>query len=118
MARKFSCQICNGFSIFRCVLKVCLMNAGDFALFDLTIQRRGRGWRWSVIDGSGTPLLTGTECSRTAAHYKATRAIFQMLLIAPYRVRISPAAWSLALKIEAPRTSLDPGRRRGLRSRG
>jgi len=75
------------------------MNAGDFALFDLSIQRRGRGWRWSVIDRSGTPLLAGSECSRTAARYKATRAVFQMLLTAPYRNQTSPAAWSLASNI-------------------
>src|SRR3954465_8215995 len=56
------------------------MNADAFALFDLSIHRRGRAWRWSIIDRSGNPLLIGSEFSRTAAHYSATRAIFQMLL--------------------------------------
>lgn len=68
------------------------MIAGDFALFDLSIYRRARAWRWSVMDRSGAPVLTGSERSKSAAQYMAARAVFQLLLTAPYRNRISRAA--------------------------
>ena len=61
------------------------MTVGDFALFDLWIRRRGRGWRWSVSTPSGNLLLVGSERSRSAARYMAARAVFQLLLTAPYR---------------------------------
>lgn len=61
------------------------MRVGDFALFDLWIDRRGRGWRWSVSSPSGDLLLVGRERSRSAARYMASRAMFQLLLTAPYR---------------------------------
>jgi len=64
------------------------MAFGDFALFDHSICRRGRSWRWSVSDRSGSPLLAGDERSRSAAQYMAARAIFQLLSTAPYRSRM------------------------------
>ena len=51
------------------------MIAGDLPIFDLSIYRRGRAWRWSVIDRSGISVLTGCERSRPAARYMAARAI-------------------------------------------
>src|SRR4051794_13672302 len=70
------------------------MLAGDFARFDFSICRRGRAWRWSVLDGSGISVLTGSERSRPAAQYMATRAVFLLLSTAPYRNRISAVAES------------------------
>lgn len=64
------------------------MAFGDFALFDISICRRGRTWRWFVSDRCGSPLLAGDERSRTAAQYMAARAMFQLLLTAPYRSRM------------------------------
>lgn len=61
---------------------------GDFTLFDLSICRRGRAWRWSVFDQSGKLLFVGDERGRSAAQYMAARAMFQLLLTAPYRSRI------------------------------
>ncbi|RZM94005.1 hypothetical protein CWO91_39715 [Bradyrhizobium genosp. SA-3] len=63
------------------------MTSADFALFEFSISRRGRTWRWSVSDQCGNLLLAGNERSRPGAQYMAARAIFQFLLTAPYRNR-------------------------------
>jgi len=65
------------------------MTADDFAFFEHSICKRGRGWRWSVTDRSKKLVLAGREKSQSAAYYKAARAIFEMLLTAPYRGRLT-----------------------------
>jgi len=56
----------------------------QFPVFDKTVSRRGRAWRWFVSTNEGKILMRGTEGSRPAARYQANRAIF-LLLAAPYR---------------------------------
>lgn len=85
------------------------MTVGDFAVFDLWIQRRGRGWRWSVSAPGGDVLLVGSERSRPAAQYMAARAVFQLLLTAPYRNRMKSK--------HTPGRGVDLNARRGFRRR-
>ncbi|MGM4872776.1 hypothetical protein AB7645_16310 [Bradyrhizobium sp. 956_D2_N1_5] len=61
-----------------------LMSDVDFPVFDSSITRRGRGWRWCVSGEAGKIVLQGTERSRPAAQYMAARATFLLLLTAPY----------------------------------
>lgn len=62
----------------------------EFELFDCVVSRRGRAWRWSISDERGTIVLSGSERNRSAARYMAARAMFQLLLTAPYRLRVNP----------------------------
>ena len=61
------------------------MSELDFPVFDSSITRHGRGWRWCVSGAAGEIVLQGTERSRVAAQYVAARATFLLLLTAPYR---------------------------------
>jgi len=54
--------------------------------FELFLKRCGRRtWRWRVCTTEGRLVMHGSENSRPAAKYAAERALFQMLLTAPYR---------------------------------
>jgi hypothetical protein len=57
----------------------------QFPVFETTVSRRGRAWRWFVSTTEGKILMCGSEGSRPAAKYQANRAIFLLLLAAPYR---------------------------------
>ena len=57
----------------------------QFPVFDTNVSRRGRAWRWFVSTTEGKILMRGSEGSRPAARYQANRAIFLLLLAAPYR---------------------------------
>jgi hypothetical protein len=60
-------------------------------VFELLLKKRGRVWRWSVCTTEGQLVMRGRESSRPAAKYKAERALFLMLLCAPYQsARLSP----------------------------
>ncbi|OKO73682.1 hypothetical protein AC630_27930 [Bradyrhizobium sp. AS23.2] len=61
------------------------MAVSEFVLFDRVVTKHGRTWRWSISDQLGRLLLAGTERSKSAAHYMAARAMFQLLLTASYR---------------------------------
>ena len=51
-----------------------------FAAFDIVLKARGRGrWKWSVRTTDGHTVISGSECSRSAASYKAERALFLLL---------------------------------------
>lgn len=53
--------------------------------FETLPKKRGRVWSWSVCTTEGqVVMLGGTESRRTSARYKANRALFLMLLCAPY----------------------------------
>jgi hypothetical protein len=52
-----------------------------FAGFDVVLKRRGRSrWRWAVCTAAGEVVMSGSECSRAGARYKAERALFLLLL--------------------------------------
>lgn len=57
-------------------------------IFEIVLERRRRRWVWAVRTNEGM-LITGSRSSRSAARYEAHRALFLMLLSAPYRSRTS-----------------------------
>jgi hypothetical protein len=57
----------------------------QFPLFEVAVKKRGRRWRWSVCTNAGDIVMQGSESIRGAAKYKAARALFLLLLSAPYR---------------------------------
>src|SRR6516164_1402293 len=60
----------------------------QFPVFDVTVRRRGRAWRWSVSTTEGAVVMDGSERSRAAAAYQANRAIFLLLSTAPTNVLV------------------------------
>ncbi len=58
--------------------------------FEVFIKQRRRRWSWSVCTKEGTLVMTGSRISRSAASYDANRALFLLLLSAPYRSRPPP----------------------------
>jgi hypothetical protein len=63
----------------------------QFSVFDLVLNKRGRTWQWSVCTSEGAAVMVGSESSRPAAKYQADRALFLLLLSAPYRsIGLSP----------------------------
>ena len=53
-------------------------------VFETLLKKRGRVWRWSVCTVEGRVVMQGAESRRASARYKANRALFLMLLCAPY----------------------------------
>ncbi|WP_426441335.1 hypothetical protein [Bradyrhizobium genosp. P] len=60
-----------------------------FPIFEIVLKQRGRRLLWSLYTREGTLVMTGTRNSRSAANYEANRALFLMLLSAPYYSRLS-----------------------------
>lgn len=60
-----------------------------FPIFEIVLERRRRRWVWAVRTNVGMLVITGSRSSRSAARYEAHRALFLMLLSAPYRSRTS-----------------------------
>ena len=62
-----------------------------FAAFDIALKRRGRSrWKWSVRTTDGHVVMSGSECSRGGARYKAERALFLLLCASASRFPKSP----------------------------
>lgn len=75
----------------------------QFPIFEAFLKKRRRGaWRWSVCSAEGQVIMQGSHVSRRAARYNANRALFQLLLVAPYR--------SEALKSSDRSSHIRPGR--------
>ena len=53
-------------------------------VFEAMLKKRGRLWRWSIYTAEGRVVMQGAESRRASARYKANRALFLMLLCAPY----------------------------------
>jgi hypothetical protein len=53
-------------------------------VFEALLEKRSRVWRWSVCTAEGQVVMHGAESRRVSARYKANRALFLMLLCAPY----------------------------------
>jgi hypothetical protein len=61
----------------------------EFPIFEVSpVQRRRRKWTWSICTSDGAVVVQGREASRPAAKYRADRALFMLLLTAPYRSRL------------------------------
>jgi hypothetical protein len=52
-------------------------------VFEATLKKRGRVWRWSVCTAEGQVVMQGAEDRRASARYMANMALFLMLLCAP-----------------------------------
>ena len=57
----------------------------QFPVFEEVLKKRGRIWQWRVCTTEGDVVMQGSESSRPAAKYKADRALFLLLMSAPYR---------------------------------
>ena len=49
-------------------------------MYEIMLERKWGRWKWSVCDSGGKVIVVGRENSRTAARYKAARALFELLL--------------------------------------
>jgi hypothetical protein len=57
----------------------------QFQVFEEVLEKQGEAWWWRVSTAEGQVVMGGSESSRPAAKYKADRALFLLLLSAPYR---------------------------------
>ena len=61
----------------------------EFPTFEVNlVPRRRKRWAWSICNSHGAVVAQGRESSRSAARYQAERALFLLLLTAPYRSRL------------------------------
>jgi hypothetical protein len=57
-------------------------------IFHTYLERRPRGaWEWKVCSAAGEVIMYGTDVSHHEARYRANRALFQLLLSAPFYSR-------------------------------
>jgi hypothetical protein len=56
-----------------------------YAMFDMVVAKRNRGWEWRVIDPSGKTVMCGRGPKRLNARYQAERALFLLLMTARTR---------------------------------
>jgi hypothetical protein len=69
-----------------------------FAPFDILLKRRGRGrWKWRVCGAGEKVLMSGSECSRAGARYKAERALFLLLCASASRLSNAPVFDALGM---------------------
>jgi hypothetical protein len=77
-----------------------------FAAFDIMLKRRGRGrWKWSVRTVDGHAVMSGSECSRGGARYKAERALFLLLCSSASRLLDLPPERSHVVRGAASRNA-------------
>jgi hypothetical protein len=63
-----------------------LANHPTLPAFEYFVRRRGRRWLWSLHTAEGVQVMMGSARNRSTAVYQANRALFQLLLSAPYRL--------------------------------
>lgn len=61
------------------------VTSDQFQFFEVVLKKRRRKWLWRVSTTDGDAVIMGSESSRPAAKYHANRALFLLLLSAPYR---------------------------------
>jgi hypothetical protein len=61
------------------------VTSDQFQIFKVVLSKRRRKWLWRVSTTDGDAVIEGSESSRPAAKYNANRALFLLLLSAPYR---------------------------------
>jgi hypothetical protein len=61
------------------------VTSDQFQVFEVVLKKRRRKWLWRVSTTDGDAVIEGSESSRPAAKYNANRALFLLLLSAPYR---------------------------------
>ena len=57
----------------------------QFQVFEVVLKQRRRRWLWCISTAGGDAIIDGSESSRPVAKYNANRALFELLLSAPYR---------------------------------
>jgi hypothetical protein len=62
-----------------------IVTSDQFQVFEVVLKKRRRTWLWVVSTTDGNAVIEGSESSRPAASYHANRALFLLLLSAPYR---------------------------------
>jgi hypothetical protein len=62
-----------------------VVTSDQFQIFEVFLKKRRRKWLWCVSTTDGDAVIEGSESSRPAAKYYANRALFLLLLSAPYR---------------------------------
>jgi hypothetical protein len=62
-----------------------VVTSDQFQIFEVVLKQRRRKWLWRVSTTDGDAVIEGSESSRSAAKYYANRALFLLLLSAPYR---------------------------------
>ena len=77
----------EGLSLCKTLRKVPLVMPDRFLVFEKVLKKRRRTWKWRVCTPEGGVVMQGSESSRPAARYHATRALFLLLLSAPYQSR-------------------------------
>lgn len=87
--RRFGYRCRNADDEWRLSLEGLTDMSDRFPIFEIILERRRRRWVWSVRTTEGMLVITGSSSSRSAARYEAHRALFLMLLSAPYRSRTS-----------------------------
>lgn len=60
----------------------------EFPTFEVVLVQRRRKWAWNICTSQGVVVVHGREPNRRAAKYQAERALFMLLLTAPYRSRL------------------------------
>jgi hypothetical protein len=66
------------------------VTSDQFQIFEVALEKRRRRWLWRVFTTDGDAIIEGSESSRPAAKYNANRALFLLLLSAPYRSNPAP----------------------------
>jgi len=61
------------------------VTSDQFQIFEVVLKQHRRRWLWCVFTTDGDAIIEGSESCRPAAKYNAHRALFQLLLCAPYR---------------------------------
>jgi len=64
-----------------------IVRSDQFQVFEVVLRKRRRTWLWCVSTTDGDAIIEGSESSRAAAQYAANRALFLLLLSAPYRTK-------------------------------
>ena len=73
----------------------------QFQTFEAVLEVRRRGaCRWKVCSAEGDVIVRGSDISQRAAWYNANRALFELLLSAPYRLkRVNSSNSSSSLRL-------------------
>ena len=58
--------------------------------YDIVLKQRGRArWKWTICGPGGEVVMSGSDCSRKGASYKAGRALFELLCVSASRAKCS-----------------------------
>jgi len=63
------------------------VTADRFQMFEMSVRKRRKLWLWSISTAEGGAILEGSASNRPAAKYSADRALFMLLLSAPWKIR-------------------------------